>query len=89
MKKRYGISPEQMQDMLAGQGGVCACCGGSDPGSVRGWVIDHCHQNGHVRGILCDPCNVGLGRFFDDTEKLRKAIAYLERTAEAPDADAA
>jgi hypothetical protein len=44
-------------------------------------VLDHCHKHGGNRGYLCNTCNSGLGMFRDSPEVLRKAIAYLERSA--------
>ena len=63
-KKRYGLDRLQQQELLESQGGVCAIC--SSPaligqGNQRG-VIDHNHETGEVRGVLCGPCNVALGR---------------------------
>jgi hypothetical protein len=40
--------------------------------------IDHCHETGKVRGLLCDACNTGIGRFSDQVDLLQKAIDYLE-----------
>ena len=77
----YGISPEQYEKMLASQGGGCALCG-QDGSTSRGGVlhVDHCHTNGHVRGLLCDLCNRGLGLFKDRPDLLRRAAEYLEAT---------
>jgi hypothetical protein len=59
--------------MVAEQGGVCAICGRPDPEHV-----DHDHETGAVRGILCFNCNGGLGQFRDDIDALQCAAVYLE-----------
>jgi hypothetical protein len=71
---RYGITPEQWQRMYDEQNGCCGLCG-DKPEKL---VTDHCHENGHVRRLLCRDCNTGLGMFRDDPERLKRAIAYLE-----------
>lgn len=64
--------------MLEAQGGRCAICGTTGWGGKYGTpVIDHCHRTGKVRGILCQKCNVGLGKFGDTTHLLDAAIRYL------------
>lgn len=79
LKKKYGITSEQRDQMLVAQGGVCAVCGGDNSESKRNWHVDHCHTSGKVRGILCHLCNVGLGHFRDKPELLKTAAAYLEK----------
>lgn len=60
--------------LLREQGGVCAICGGF---FERPLNIDHCHTTGVVRGLLCSPCNHGLGCFKDDLTRLARAMKYL------------
>lgn len=62
-----------MRDEHAGRCGIC----GKEPRS--GFVIDHDHKTGRVRGLLCQRCNSGLGSLGDSIEGLKAAIAYLER----------
>ena len=74
IKSKYGLSREEYDAMLENQGGGCAICG--DTSSKL--CVDHCHSSGKVRGILCDDCNLSLGKMGDDANRLRKAANYLE-----------
>jgi recombination endonuclease VII len=74
LTRRYGISAARAQELIDQQGGVCAICRERPPDHV-----DHDHVTGEVRGMLCLPCNTGLGHFNDDTAVLQKAIEYLVR----------
>lgn len=71
-RHRYGIEREAYEAMLADQGGVCAICGRDEK-----LVIDHDHETGEIRGLLCHRCNFALGAVEDDTAILANAIAYL------------
>lgn len=77
LKKAFGITPEQYDEMLAAQGGVCAICGGTESGNGKRFHVDHDHTTGAIRGILCHHCNLALGHFKDDPKRLAQAIAYL------------
>ena len=56
----------------------CMICGTEDPGrNCESFCIDHCHDTGQIRGLLCHSCNIGLGNFKDSIETLEKAIKYL------------
>lgn len=59
------------------QGGVCAICGRA-PKAGKHLHVDHDHETGEVRGLLCFSCNVGIGNFGNDVERLQRAIDYLE-----------
>jgi hypothetical protein len=74
-KRRYGITEEQYQQMLADQGNACAIC--RTPFEGIKVCVDHCHDTKKVRGLLCDGCNVGLGRFKDSPNLLQRAVDYL------------
>ena len=71
---------EEYDAMLTRQNARCAICL-RDPG-VR-LVVDHCHVNGHVRGLLCPPCNTALGQFGDDPVRVGAAVVYLVDRAAA------
>lgn len=75
--KQYGITPEDYDEMHAAQGGVCAICLGDCP-TGRRLAVDHCHETGSVRGLLCLKCNTGIGKFGDSPELLLAAADYLE-----------
>lgn len=73
--RKYGVDRYQYRRMVAAQGGRCAVCAVHPPKLL----VDHDHKTGAVRGLLCDPCNKGLGNFRDSSHNLLKAIAYLYR----------
>ena len=80
METRYGISVKQFTRMLHKQRGACAIC--SVPfARHRPPCIDHCHDTGKVRGLLCSLCNTGLGCFADNTEIIKQSIIYLRGTS--------
>ena len=66
--------------LFADQGFRCAACPATTPGSKKGWHLDHNHQTGKVRGILCHHCNVSLGMAKDSIPRLQGLIDYLLRT---------
>lgn len=78
--KVYGLTQEQYNLMLNQQNGKCKICNAAEVGSNRcsNFYIDHCHNTGKVRGLLCHSCNFGIGYFKDNIELLNKAINYLE-----------
>ena len=78
-KRKYGITLETYELMLRAQDYTCAICGTAAVKSRnKKLVVDHCHDTGKVRGLLCNKCNVGLGQFGDNKEVLLKALAYLD-----------
>jgi len=81
LKRQYGIDQGDYESLLVAQGGKCAVCGINDSGQKGSWSIDHCHKTGIVRGLLCNNCNNGLGRFKDNPDLMQKAIKYLEETS--------
>lgn len=74
----YGLTiPEFLRLFVEADG--CAVCG--DRAEL---VIDHCHETGEVRGLLCGQCNVGLGMFKDSVARMLAGIDYLRRWAAKP-----
>jgi hypothetical protein len=82
LKREYGITVQEYENLVASQNGVCAVC----RSPVRGnrWKrlhIDHDHLTGKVRGLLCNNCNFAIGQMADDPARLRAAADYLERSS--------
>lgn len=75
--KKYGITQQQYEEILKSQNGCCAICKTKKNGRKKNFVIDHDHNTGTVRGLLCTQCNAGLGNFKDSPILLRKAKDYL------------
>ena len=78
IKRTYNIDLNKYNSLLSEQQGVCAICK-KECVSGRRLAIDHNHDTGEVRGLLCCKCNRGLGNLNDDLELLRQAVLYLER----------
>ena len=77
LKRDYGLTYDQYLCMLKSQGGVCAICGKAE--EKRRLAVDHCHNTGVIRGLLCGMCNTAIGKLNDDVNLLKKAIEYLEK----------
>src|SRR6266496_2487695 len=73
--KDYGLTPEEFDTLLASQDGRCAICRSETPKSRRNgtWCVDHDHETGRIRGLLCTACNRALGLFGDDLVVLEAA----------------
>lgn len=86
LKKNFGLSVEEYEEMISAQGGVCAICT-SPP--HKGWslAVDHCHSTGAVRGLLCHKCNRAIGALGDSPESLRRALGYLHRASDPDEPD--
>jgi hypothetical protein len=88
LRKKYGISSAEYDEIFEKQNGVCAICGMPETKKQRRGVnlpetpdslhVDHDHVTGQVRGLLCYRCNTGIGKLWDDPNLLRKAADYLE-----------
>ena len=75
-QRAYGMTPAQYEDRLARQGGGCAICG-TPPPEGQSLHVDHDHDSGRIRGLLCFNCNAGLGKFGEDPELLSRAAGYV------------
>lgn len=79
LKIKYGITLEQYDKLFKNQRGLCAICGKAETTKgYRNLTVDHSHNTGEVRALLCRKCNVALGLLNDDSELFLKASNYLE-----------
>lgn len=88
-EREFGISLEEYTEMHEAQGGVCAICLKPEimkhqSGKIKTLAIDHSHETGMIRELLCSRCNNALGGFYDNPTILEKAIAYLKKHLENP-----
>jgi Recombination endonuclease VII len=86
-RSKYGIGQAEYDAMLAAQGGKCALfevCGSTEPGrGHRYWIVDHDHETGKLRGLLCHKCNVyRVGS--NDLQSARAVISYLKDMRPTP-----
>lgn len=78
LRTRFDMSVERYDELHDEQSGVCAICG--EPCSTGSRLaVDHDHETGDVRGLMCRDCNIGLGLFKDSISALAKAIEYLNK----------
>jgi hypothetical protein len=77
LKKLYGITLEEFNEMLLLQDGVCKVCKNLQLGKGD-FHVDHDHKTGKIRGLLCHKCNVALGMVQDSIEILQSLISYLK-----------
>lgn len=74
LKRRFGLTLEQYAAMLTAQSGRCAACG--EP-STKTLHVDHCHESGLVRGLLCHACNTALGLLRECPKRMDALKAYI------------
>ena len=84
LKRKFGISIETYIEMLEKQNYRCAICDRHQEELPKRMAVDHNHDTGKVRGLLCGNCNPGIGNLGDSVELLRKAIEYLEENDGVP-----
>ncbi len=77
LKKKYGITLEEYNQMFAAQNGCCAGCGRHQSEFTKRLFVDHNHKTGEVRGLLCCGCNHSIGLLHDDPDTFDKLAVYL------------
>jgi hypothetical protein len=75
--RKYGITLQEYDLLFTSQNGVCAICGNEQ--TNKRLSVDHNHETGEVRGLLCSKCNHAIGLFKDNIKYMANAIAYLEK----------
>jgi hypothetical protein len=76
LRRTFGITLEDFEAMLLAQGGGCAICGRAAPEGTS-LHVDHDHETGVVRGLLCFTCNGAIGMFTENDEHLTRAADYV------------
>ncbi len=80
LKKMFNITLETYNEMLEIQEGVCAICSKPEMNNVnKVLTVDHNHETGKIRGLLCGLCNMGIGALRDDEQLLKNSIKYLRK----------
>lgn len=80
MFRVYGVTKEWY---LENSKNGCQLCGRIKSGESRRLAIDHCHETGKIRGVLCNSCNTVLGKYFDNQEMFDKFIKYKRKNHES------
>lgn len=81
-QRKFGITKQKYAELFLSQNGVCAICEKPETatrkGVVKALAVDHCHETGKIRGLLCSDCNTGIGKLKEDRKILISAIRYLK-----------
>ena len=80
LQRNYGITQDKLNELIDFQGGKCGICMKAITNTRSTLNVDHDHNTGIVRGILCSSCNTGLGHLGDSIEGIKRALYYLENT---------
>lgn len=80
LKSKYGITIEDYNHLFSEQDGKCAICHDHQSLINKTLVVDHDHHTGEVRGLLCGPCNRGIGQFRERLDLIDQAAIYLRRS---------
>jgi len=81
LRRKYGITLTEYNDMLITQSGKCKVCGTTNPGGRKDtdvFAVDHSHETGKIRGLLCHGCNTALGLVKEDKRILQNLINYID-----------
>ncbi len=76
---KFGLTLEEWNKLFLEQNGCCKICNVHSSSLKRRLCVDHCHKTGKIRGLLCDSCNLILGKAADSVEILQKLVLYLQK----------
>lgn len=85
LKRKWGLTREDLKEMSEAQNNVCAICKEPETSvhgpsqQVKHLAIDHCHKSGKIRALLCNRCNTTLGKVKESVGLLKSMIEYLEQ----------
>lgn len=79
IKRKFGISKEDYIKLLTSQQGVCAICGGGPTGKAKYLSVDHDHETGKIRGLLCNNCNAAIGFLREKHINIQLAAEYIRK----------
>ncbi len=79
LKRKYGITDAQFNEILAAQNYVCAVCKRDEPRANSKLAVDHCHATGKVRGLLCTKCNTAIGLLDDSPGLAMELLNYMKK----------
>jgi len=83
LKRIYDISLKDYEQLFIAQYGLCAICHHPPTTEKPFLVVDHDHETGMVRGLLCNNCNIAIGLLKDNPSTLQSAIRYLQASRKA------
>lgn len=78
LRLKYGINLDEYNEMLENQNYCCGICKKHKDNFTKNLYVDHCHDTGKVRGLLCQKCNSGLGLLGDNTDSIKNVLTYLD-----------
>ena len=79
LERVYGITMEDYNMLFDAQDGCCALCDTHATELSKRLLVDHCHESGEIRGLLCTRCNSAIAQLGDNEEGMRKALDYMEK----------
>ena len=78
LNKKYGITPEEYQRLFNKQKGYCAICKRHQSDLKEALSVDHNHETGEIRGLLCPKCNKAIGLLDDSSDLIKRASRYVK-----------